>query len=217
MKQKAAKARRQEQLDFAEALDLDVAQLIKKTEAKFENYGEAVVVEFARQRKRLQELFAKISDDKDFKESGSARFLLTLVDHLDIDGLFIRDFTKRVATIIENDYSEDMEPFYNNMFDILNPSVQEKVKLIQSLEKSGGAEGVKLSLSDEENAERDKMIAMLRQKIKNGMPKVFDSKLIYKTTLVPIEDIFKIAIDNESLQTMLKLRTISSNNANPQN
>ncbi len=47
------------------------------------------------------------------------------------------------------------------------------------------------------------------------MPDIFDCKLVYMTTLIPIEDIFRIGVDNKSLQTLLKLKIVSPKNAKP--
>lgn len=215
MRQKAAKLRRMKQDDSAEIYEMDIIQFQKKVETKCENIRDDTLLELTLQKRRLQGLFDEISTQKSLSEGLAPRHILELTDTLDLDGSFIRNFTKQVAKIIQAEYIKDFEPFYNNLFEILKPSTQEKVILIQSLEKTGGLEGVKLSLTEEEEIQIENMVNLLKTKIKHGMPDIFECKLVFATTLIPIGEIFKIGINNESLQTLLRLKIVSPKNAKP--
>jgi hypothetical protein len=215
LRQKAAKLRRMKQNDSADIYEMDIVRLQKKVENKCDDIRDDTLLELTLQKRRLQGLFDEISGQKSFSEGLTARRILELTDMLDLDGSYIRNFTKHISKIIQVEYSTEFEPFYNHLFDILKPSTQEKVILIQSLEKSGGLEGIKLKLTEDEEVQIANMINLLKTKIKHGMPNIFESKLVFATTLIPIDDIFKISINNQSLQTLLRLKIVSPKSARP--
>lgn len=215
MRQKAAKLRRMKQDDSADIYEMDIIQFQKKVENKCDNIQDDTLLELTLQKRRLQGLFDEISSQGSLNEGLAARRILELTDTLDLDGSYIRNFTKQVSKIIQAEYTKEFEPFYNNLFEILKPSTQEKVILIQSLERSGGPDGVTLKLTEEEEIQIENMIKLLKTKIKHGMPHIFESKLVFATTLIPMDDIFKISINNHSLQTLLRLKVVSPKNARP--
>jgi hypothetical protein len=215
MRQKAAKLRRMKQNDSADIFEMDIIRLQKKVENQCDDIRDDTLLELTLQKRRLQGLFDEISGEKSFSEGLTARRILELTDMLDLDGSYIRNFTKHISKIIQVEYSKEFEPFYNHLFEILKPSTQEKVILIQSLEKSGGLEGIKLKLTEDEEVQIANMINLLKTKIKHGMPNIFESKLVFATTLIPIDDIFRISITNQSLQTLLRLKIVSPKSARP--
>lgn len=215
MERKVTKLRRMKQSDAAEVYLKDIEQYKKKIEEKCDEIREGAQLEMTLQKRRLQSLFQELTQEKNIDEGRSARNILQLIREANPEGDFIRDFTKQVANMIQNEYEPDLEPFYKNMFSILNPSTQEKVILIQSLEKSGGPDAVRLSLTDEEVEKTQNMINLLKAKIKGGKPDIFKSKIIFLTNVIPIEDIFKLSIDNKSLKLLLSLKTTSPQNAKP--
>lgn len=215
MKRKIQRLKRMKQDESVEVYELDLTRFRKKIEDKCEDIKEDTQLELTLQKRRLQGLFQEISRQDTVKEGIAPKFLLQLINRLDLDGSFIRNFTKYTAKTIQARYIENFEPFYQNLFDILQPSTQEKVILIQSLEKSGGKSAVQLRLTDDEKLEYNKMISLLKNKIRHGKPDIFESKIVYQTKLIPIEDIFKISIDNKSLQTMLRLKVVSPKSARP--
>lgn len=215
MKRKIQRLKRMKQDDSVEVYELDLARFQKKIEDRCEDIKEDTQLELTLQKRRLQGLFQAISKQDTIKEGIAPKFLLQLINRLDLDGSFIRNFTKYTAKTIQARYIEDFEPFYQNLFEILEPSTQEKVILIQSLEKSGGKAAVHLELTDNEKLEYGKMVALLKNKIKHGKPDIFESKIVFQTKLIPIENIFKISIDNKSLQTMLRLKVVSPKSARP--
>ncbi|MBU2515471.1 hypothetical protein KJ966_29495 [bacterium] len=215
MERKVTKLRRMKQIDAAEVYLRDIENHKKKIQEKSIEIQESAQLEMTMQRRRLQTLFQELSQEKDIDEGRSARIFLTLIKDLTPQGDFIHDFIKQVSNYIRMEYETEMEPFYKNMFTILNPSTQEKVILIQSLEKSGGVDAVKLSLTDDEKEKTQNMINLLKAKIKGGMPDIFNCKIIFLTSLIPIEDLFKLSIDNKSLKVLLSLKVTSPKNAKP--
>lgn len=215
MERKVTKLRRMKQSDAAEVYLQDIERHRKKIEEKCDEITESAQLEMAMQKRRLQSLFDEFTQDEDVDEATSARLLLELIRDMSPQGDFIRDFVKQIANIIQNDYETELEPFYKNMFGILNPSTQEKVILIQSLQKSGGDEAVKLKLTDDEKEKTQNMINLLKSKIKSGKPDIFSSKVIFLTHVIPIENLFKLGIDNKSLKLLLSLKVTSPQNAKP--
>ncbi len=215
MERKVTKLRRMKQSDAAEVYLRDIEAAKKKVEEKCDEILESAQLEMTLQKRRLQSLFQEFTQNQDVDEGKSARLLLALIRDLTPQGDFIRDFIKRVSGFIQNEYETELEPFYKNIFNILNPSTQEKVILIQSLQKSGGEQSIHLQLTDEEKEKTENMINLLKSKIKGGMPDIFNCKVIFLTSVIPIEDLFKIGIDNKSLKMLLSLKVTSPKNAKP--
>jgi len=215
LERKVTKLRRMKQKESAEVYRRDIEIYRKKLEEKCSAIIEMSQQETRMQKRRTQTLFQEISMAKDTGDGVAAKNLLDLIVNVSPRRDFLREFTKHVAERIQNDYDKELEPFYQNMFYVLNPSIQEKIILIQSLEKTGQEGSVKLSLTQAEKEENQKILNLLKLKIKKGMPDIFDSKVIFLASLIPIEDLFKISIDNESLQTLLKLKVMSKRSPKP--
>ncbi len=215
IERKVTKLRRMKQSDAAEVYLRDIENHKKKIEEKCDEIQESAQLEMALQKRRLQTLFQEFTQEKDVDEGRSARSILALIKELNPETDFVREFIKHISVFIQREYETDLNPFYNNMFHILNPSTQEKVILIQSLEKSGGADSVKLSLTEEEKEKTQNMINLLKVKIKGGMPDIFNCKVIFLTNVIPIENLFRLSIDNKSLKLLLGLKVTSPTNAKP--
>jgi hypothetical protein len=104
-----------------------------------------------------------------------------------------------------------MEPFYENLFEILAPSTQEKIVIIQALKKSGGEKSINLTLTQEEEAEFENMVATMKGKIEQTMPGIFRSKMIFLSLAIPVEDLFRISINNQSMKRLLRLKLAQPN------
>ncbi len=215
MEGKVKQMRRMKQDETADIYKLDIVRFKKRVELRCETTRDDVRFKLSLQRKQLWQLFSDLSKRDKRNEIDSPRYVLQLIDSMESNGSFTSSFTKRVGKIILADYQKELEPLYGKLFEILRPSTQEKVILIQSLEKSGGEDTVKLSLTKQEKVQMENMINLLKAKIRHGMPDIFDCKLVYLTTLIPIEDIFKFSIDSKSLQTLLRLKVVSPRNARP--
>lgn len=215
MERKVTKLRRMKQKDTAAVYQRDIELYIDKVEEKCRNIIDNSKFELQMQKRRIKKMYQTISRDKDISEGASAKNLLDLIVEVSPKRDFLRDYTRQVAEDIQADYDTELEPFYENMFHILKPSIQEKVILIQSLEKTGKDKSVKLSLNDEELQQNENIINLLKLKIKKGMPDIFNCRVIQATTLIPLNDLFKLSIDNESLQTLLKLKVLSKKSSKP--
>ena len=150
-------------------------------------------------------------------DDGKSWTVLETVANMSPKADFMREFTKTVSERIQASYDKELEAFYKNIYDLLELSVQEKVIIIQSLEKSGEENGVRLTLTDEEKAENEKIVNLLKLKIRKGMPDIFKCNIVYLTKLIPLVDIFEISIDNESVKTLLSLKVQSKKIAKPIN
>ncbi|MBT7887498.1 MAG: hypothetical protein HN580_00595, partial [Deltaproteobacteria bacterium] len=215
LERKVTKLRRMKQKDSAEVYRKDIETYRKRLEDKCASIIEMAQQETRIQKRRIQTMFQEISQEKDISEGISAKYLLDLIVSVSPRREFLREFIKHTAENIQHEYEPDLEPFYQNMFYILEPSIQEKVILIQSLEKTGEDGAVKLSLTEEEKEENQKIISLLKLKIKKTMPDIFQCKVVFITTLIPIDDLFKLSVNNQSLQTLLKLKVTSTRSSKP--
>lgn len=217
LERKVTKLRRMKQNESAEVYKKDIEIFRRRLDEKCNNLLKVSQQEIRVQKRRIQSMYQEISEEQDTSEGVSAKHFLDLIVAVSPRHDFLREFVKHVAERIQKDYEKDLEAFYQNMFYILNPSIQEKIILIQSLEKSGEETGVKLSLTDEEKEENQKIISLLKLKIKKIMPDIFNCKVVFLTSLIPIPDLFKLSLDNNSLQTLLKLKVTSKQNTKPIN
>jgi len=215
MERKVTKLRRMKQKDTAAVYQRDIELYVDKVEEKCRNIVDNSKFELQMQKRRIQKMYQTISRDKDTSEGSSAKFLLDLIIKVSPKRDFLREYTRQIAEDIQNEYDTELEPLYQNIFHILQPSIQEKVILIQSLEKTGEDNSVKLSLTDEEIKQNENIINLLKLKIKKGMPDIFNCRVVQATTLIPLNDLFKLSIDNESLQTLLKLKVLSKTSSKP--
>ena len=217
MQRKVTKLRRMEQKETAEVYrrDIDIAR--KRIDEKCGNIERTTKEEITYQKQRLRHLFEQITSEDDLSEAVSAKNLLETVANMSPKADFMREFTKTVSERIQASYDKELEAFYKNIYDLLELSVQEKVIIIQSLEKSGEENGVRLTLTDEEKAENEKIVNLLKLKIRKGMPDIFKCNIVYLTKLIPLVDIFEISIDNESVKTLLSLKVQSKKIAKPIN
>ncbi len=215
LERKVTKLRRMKQKDSAEVYRKDIESYRKRLEDKCASIIEMAQQETRIQKRRIQTMFQEISQEKDISEGISAKYLLDLMVNVSPRREFLREFIKHTAEKIQIEYEPDLEPFYQNMFHILEPSIQEKVILIQSLDKTGEEGSVKLSLTDEEKEENQKIISLLKMKIKKTMPDIFQCKVVFITTLIPIDTLFNLSVNNQSLQALLKLKVTSKRSTKP--
>lgn len=215
MQRKIAKLRRMDQKETADVYRKDIEIFRRRLQDKCDTIEKTSQQEIKYQKRRLRSLFEEITAQDDLNEGNPARFLLGTVAAVSPKRDFLREFTKQVSKMIQDEYDPELEPLYKNLFHVLDLSVQEKVIIIQSLEKSEREDGVRLTLTEEEQKENQKIIKLLQLKIRKGMPDIFDCKAIFMTTLIPIEDMFKISVDNESLKVLLSLKVSSKRNAKP--
>ncbi len=215
LERKVTKLRRMKQKESAEIYRKDIDTYRKRLEERSASITEMAQQEMRLQKRRIQTMFQEISQEKDISEGISAKYLLDLMVTVSPRREFLREFIKHIAERIQKEYESELEPFYQNMFYILEPSIQEKVILIQSLEKTGEDGSVMLSLTEEEKEENQKIISLLKLKIKKTMPDIFDCKVVFLTTLIPVETLFKLSINNLSLQTLLKLKVTSKRSTKP--
>lgn len=209
MKRKVTKLRRMEQAESADIYEADIEKFKKRIETMASTIHSDAEMELAVRKRRLQSFLQHATENDDSGFGLTSSYILQLIDQLDPDLQFKKHITKFVSKSIQENYVKEYEPFYKNVFDILQPSAQEKVIMIQSLEKTGGPDGVKLSLTKEEQQQVNAMLLMLRKKIKQSQPDVFDAKIILMTLAIPLNDLFRISIDNKSLQMMLRLKVTS--------
>jgi len=215
MESKVNKLKRMEQDEAVTVFEQDVEKFKKSVDLKCEQIQKYTVKDLQGQKKRVQDLLSSISKEDAINVSAAAKSVMELTQEIDPNGDFIDAFTKRATDSIQKEYTKELEPFYQYMFDVLEPSTQAKVAIIQSLQKTGGDEGVVLALNDDEAEENKKTLDGLKAKIEASLPGIFSGKFVFASASIPLEDLFNISIDNKSLQTMLSLKMVTSKNPKP--
>ncbi|MBU3918031.1 hypothetical protein KKA14_21085 [bacterium] len=217
LERKAAKIRRMKQDDATKVFEKDVENFKQKIKDRCESIQKNAMMELGIQKKRLQELFRDISREDSINTGLPANILYKLADEVDESGKFTTDFLNSSTKSIQTGYSKELEPFYENIFNIIEPSIQEKVVIIQSLKKSGAVNALSLSLNPEEEQEFEDMINGLKAKIEESLPGAFKGKLIFLSVLIPMDNLFSISIDNLSLKTLLRLKIMLPKGGKPEN
>lgn len=215
MGRKVDKLKRMKQEDAAVSYQADIDKFKKNLEIRCENVRQSSIKGLQLQKKRLQILFKQISKENAVNIGLSLNTILKLTEEIDPESDFIKEFTNFTIKNIQQEYAKELEPFYQNIFDIMEPSTQEKIAIIQSLQKSGGDNAVKLSLSEEEQEENKKMLNGLKIQIEKGLPGILAGKLIFTNLSIPVEDLLNLSIDMQSLQMLLRSKVTTPKNAKP--
>lgn len=206
LQSKAAKIKRLKQTEASEAFDNDVESFKKKLDERCLAIQQDANRELIAQKERLQAVFREISEEDSISAGTSGNYIYQSFEQIDVKGDFTSEFLKYTIENVQNDYSKELEPFYENIFEILNPSIQEKIVIIQALKKSGGEKSFNLTLAPEEELEFENMISNMKLQIEKSMPDVLKSKLIFLSLAFPVEDVFRISINNQSLKRLLRLK-----------
>lgn len=214
MNKKLSKIKRLKQEETAAVLEQDIEKFKKDVEKKYLTIKEDSKNELAKQENRLKKLFSSASDPV-FGEANSSKILLSLIDTIDRQKTFIPDFTKYAAIKIKNEFNDTLIPFYQNMFDILNPNIQEKVMLIQAIEKTGGEKGIKISLSEDEVKAYEGLIDDTKNKLNKIIPKLFENKIICMTETASLNQLLKLSLDKASLERFMRLKLIAPGTGKP--
>ena len=101
------------------------------------------------------------------------------------------------------------------MFNILEVSLDEKRSLIQALDKAGGSDGIKLSLSTQEEEHYSDMLGKLKKDAEEQFPNLFQSKVFCMTDVIVLENLLKLNIDNKTLKKFLLMKIVSPNTNKP--
>ncbi len=198
------------QEETVNTINRDIEAFKQKLENKIKTIRQNSKDELSQKKQRLNVLFEEVSKEKTLNLGISAQYLLETIEKIEPDGEFVKSFPEFIALEIERNYSKDMEPLYKNLFSILKLTAQEKLLIIQSLDKSGDLGSVKLSLDDDEKAMIEGAIDDLKDAIESEAPDVFNSKVIFQTKTIPIENLLKMSLDSQSIHTLLCLKTASS-------
>ncbi len=203
LERKAAKIKRLKQEEAAQAFDKDIEQFRKKLDDRCNAIRQLALKELNTQKQRLQILFKQISKEESVSPGLASNLLYHLLKELDKEDKFTAKLLERSVSNIQFQYSKELEPFYENIFEILDPSIQEKIVIIQALKKSGGEKSINLTLTEQEEAEFENMVTELKAKIEGNMPDIFSSKIVLQTSSCEVDDLFQISIDNQSLKRLL--------------
>jgi len=131
------------------------------------------------------------------------------VKKIEPEGTLLNGIPEFIAVDIQNRYLKELEPFYSNIFNILDLSITEKIFLIQSIENSSASDSVKLELDEDETKQFNKMVEEMREEIMIKTPDIFENKVIFTKYTVPVGNIFKLNIDHLSFQNLLSLKVTS--------
>lgn len=210
---KIQKFKRLEQTDTVELLENDLEKFKKDAEKQYRTIEHDTKLTLLKNKERMQKLLDSIKQESSVQSGYSSKIILHLMSQLIPDEQYSRKFTKFLIEQVTGDFVEDMVPFYENMFFILEPTTQEKVALIQAVQKSPAGSSLKLKLDDSEKEQFDSTINQLKNKLNAGVPGIFKRKIMLGALNPTIEDLLKANIDNKSLGLMLKLKASEPNKA----
>ncbi len=212
MERKKAKLLRMKQEKAVESFEADIEKFKQMIATKCNTIIEDSKYLLSQQKIRLQKLFDEISRESQIPAGLAGKQIMSMAKDLEPDtkeeGLtknFVRFVTQQVVT----EYRKDLEPFYANLFEVLQPTTQEKMMLAQAMDRAGGEGGVKLSLSEAELAQIADTVTKLKSKIAAADPGIFQAKIIFLSTVIPLNDLFELGLENKSLGQLLKLKITS--------
>ncbi|MCP4753613.1 MAG: hypothetical protein GY866_22215 [Proteobacteria bacterium] len=213
MNRKLSKFKQLKQQDTVEVVAKDIQRFKANVETKIKAIREDTKEELNQQKARLNVLFQEVSKDKAINPGLTASFILELTKNTDTEGEFVGSLPEFIARSIQNKYIDELEPFYKNVFKVFELSPREKMMVIQSLERSDKIDAVTLSLDETEKNQLENAVTALRAKIEEETPGIFKCKVIFLTSVIPIDDLFKISIDHKNLHNLLCLKVTSPQNS----
>jgi len=209
VQRKLSKYQRLKQEDTVKNLERDIKKFKFNVDTKIKSIREGSNDDLNKLKKRLNSMFQEITKEQNIGHGVAASYIIKLIEELDPNKDFLSTLPYFIAKDIQQKYKKELEPLYNNLFNIFELSVREKILLIQSLEKSGDEKSVKLTLDDKDLVDFDKTIQELKTKINNKIPGIFGFKVRFLTKMIKIEHLFSISIDNKSLHNLLCLKISS--------
>ena len=215
MERKLSKMRHLKQEDTASAFAQDIEKLKKSVADKCNTIRNDSMVLFQKRRDKLKKLFDSISKESAISEGRTSKLILKLTKEIDPDNNFHKSFVNYMLIKMRSQYAETLEPFYKNIFEILNPTIQEKVLIIQSLEKSGRGDAVPIALSEKEQFKFEKMISDRKDVINQLMPGVLEAKAVCLAKTIPLERLLYLRIDNQTLVHFFKMKIIAPGAGKP--
>ncbi|OGG96204.1 MAG: hypothetical protein A2508_05025 [Candidatus Lambdaproteobacteria bacterium RIFOXYD12_FULL_49_8] len=209
MDKKVKKLKRMKQEESVQVFQDDMEKFRATIEARAKQILTDAAEELNLQKRRLKALFEEVARERNHKPGASAGFVVQMTNHLDPQEKFSSRLVQATVEEIEREYLTDLAPLYENLFVVLHPSIQDKVKLIGALDKMAPEGGVRLTLTDDEKAEVGATIGQLKAKIAHLKPDLFQSKLIVQATLILVDDLTKLSLDNDSLACLLEFKATS--------
>ena len=206
MKRKLIKMNALKQVDSYEMYERDIAATKKEILDQCESIKLQAKQQFTNNQRRLQHIMKEVDLEKDRPIAVPAKFIYQLVKK----SILIRDFPQVIIKFIVKNileqYKEELESLYENIFYIFEPEIQRKVTLIQALKKAGAGQGANLRLSKEDQAKMRQRIMFLRSRINEKMPGIFEIKVILGVDTFPIGNLIRIGINLQSLKLLLSLK-----------
>ena len=218
MERKKAKLQRMKQDKAVETVEMDIETFKQGIAAKCNTIIEDSKYMLSQQRIRLQRLFEEISKEALVPQGLDSSMVMELAraqDKSEGEQSLTKDFVRYLTQQVVTEYRKELEPLYKNCFQVLKPTTQEKMMLAQAIDRAGWEGGIKLQLDEKDMAQVDNMVAKLKAKINASSPGIFSSKVIFLSTMIPLNDLFDLGLDNKSLGQLLKLKATSPQSPKP--
>ncbi len=209
LKKRKGKMDRLKQSDTVNVIADDINKFEKGIEERIEIIKKDSDQNLQAQKQRLNILFEQISKEKSSNVGEIPKHLWKLILQIKPEDEFPQGFPSFVAKHIQTNFTRELEPFYKNIFNILDLPIKEKILMIQSLDKTDIETSVKLILDDSEEREFQQKVDTMKAELNNQVPDLFTNKIVFLNKLIPIEDALNLSIDNKSLNTLLVLKVAS--------
>lgn len=213
MTKKASKLKRLKQESAALAFEKEIDTYQKGVDAKCTQILKNAKDEADFQKERLSNLFQIVARDKKRSDALPARRLFDLILQMEGGEAFKKSFMTFLIASTADKYEKNLEPLYKNLFAVFNPTLLNRVSLVQALQKSGGDGGIKLKLGEEDQKAVDSIIQGSRNQLKQQKPDIFDSQVAIQSTNASLDTLLKIKLDSDSLKPVLLLKFTTQ--ANP--
>ncbi len=209
LKKRKGKLERLKQEEALNVLTKDIEKFESGIEERIDIIKKDSKQQLRLQKERLNNLFQEIAKEKTVSLGSTSKMLWKSVHSLEPEGDFYKGFPAFLSQSIQSNYSKELESFYLNIFNIFDLTLQDKLMIKQSLEKSGGDKAVKLLLDEGEEQQLQEDIQKRKNQILSTMPDLFICKIIFQTQMIPVDDLFKLSLENKSLNTLLLLKLAS--------
>ena len=211
IKRKLIKMKAAKQTDMLALLEKDQEKLHQEATQRCKQIEADSRIHLMKQKKRAHILIDAIEKERHHHAWVSARTIFNVAQSVIPEPNYKNLFVNFIIDSITEKYEVELELFYKNIFNILEPEPREKMVIVQAIEKSGGENGIQLTLDEKDVEAHNAYLQSIKAKIQQMMPGVFQMKIMFGALKIMINELLSFSLENKSLQILLSLKVTAPN------
>jgi len=158
-------------------------------------------------RDRLKNQIETLNQDQKQSPGLTSKKMIQLADELNPSRQFSKEFITYQVQCLTQEYNHELEVFYEQMEDILEPELEDKIALLHATSLHRPVKVEPLELSEEEEQYYSQIIFERRSKLSTQFPHIFDRRILLGTQKIPIDHLLDAGLDIASFKSVLRLKS----------